>query len=57
MIGKNTIKLIKSLALKKYRKKEGLFLVEGDKMVAELMNSGATKRSEEILERGGQGNI
>ena len=39
MIGKNTIKLIKSLALKKYRTKEGLFLVEGDKLVSELLNS------------------
>ena len=39
MLGKNTIKLIKSLALKKYRTKEGLFLVEGDKLVSELLNS------------------
>ncbi len=39
MIGKNTIKLIKSLAIKKYRWKEGLFLVEGDKMVSEVLQS------------------
>lgn len=39
MIGKNSIKLIKSLSLKKYRTKEGLFLVEGDKMVSEVLNS------------------
>ena len=39
MIGKNTIKLIKSLALKKYRTKEELFLVEGDKLVSEVINS------------------
>ena len=39
MPGKNTIKLIKSLALKKYRTKEGLFLVEGDKLVLELLNT------------------
>ena len=39
MIGKNTIKLIKSLALKKYRTKEKLFLVEGDKLVSEVINS------------------
>ena len=39
MLGKNTIKLIKSLALKKYRTKEGLFLVEGDKLVLEILNS------------------
>lgn len=39
MISKNTIKLIKSLALKKYRTKEKLFLVEGDKLVLEVLNS------------------
>jgi TrmH family RNA methyltransferase len=42
MISKSTIKLIKSLALKKYRKKENLFLVEGDKMVAEVLQSKLT---------------
>lgn len=39
MISKNTIKLINSLALKKYRTKENLFLVEGDKLVQEVMQS------------------
>lgn len=39
MISKNTIKLIKSLALKKYRKKEKLFVVEGDKLVEEVILS------------------
>ncbi len=39
MISKSTIKLIKSLALKKYRIKEKLFLVEGDKNVIEVLNS------------------
>lgn len=39
MISKNTIKLIKSLSVKKYREKEGLFLVEGNKMVAETLRS------------------
>ena len=39
MISKNTIKLIKSLALKKFRLKENLFLVEGDKNVIEVLNS------------------
>lgn len=39
MIGKSTTKLIKSLALKKYRNKEELFLVEGDKMVTEVIHS------------------
>ena len=40
MISKNTIKLIKSLTLKKYRTKENIFLVEGDKNVIEVLNSG-----------------
>ena len=39
MISKNTIKLIKSLALKKYRTKENSFLVEGDKNIVEVLNS------------------
>ena len=39
MISKNTIKLIKSLALKKYRHKHNLFLVEGEKNVAETLES------------------
>ncbi|NQU52835.1 MAG: RNA methyltransferase [Bacteroidetes bacterium] len=39
MISKSTIKLIKSLAVKKFRLKENLFLVEGDKNVIEVLNS------------------
>lgn len=39
MISKSTIKLIKSLAVKKYRTKENLFLVEGDKNVIEVLKS------------------
>jgi len=39
MISKNSIKLIKSLANKKNRIKENLFLVEGDKMVTEVLES------------------
>jgi len=39
MISKNTIKLIKSLALKKYRQKHGFFLVEGEKNVVEALES------------------
>ncbi len=39
MISKNTIKLIKSLAHKKFRLQEKLFLVEGDKNVAEVLKS------------------
>lgn len=38
-ISKNTGKLIKSLHLKKYRKEEGLFLVEGEKSIIELLES------------------
>ena len=39
MISKSTIKLIKSLALKKIRIKENIFLVEGDKNVIEVLDS------------------
>jgi TrmH family RNA methyltransferase len=39
MISKNTIKLIKSLATKKIREKENLFIVEGDKNVLEVLAS------------------
>jgi TrmH family RNA methyltransferase len=39
MVSKNTIKLIKSLAHKKFRLREKLFLVEGDKNVSEVLNS------------------
>lgn len=39
MISKNKIKLIKSLARKKFRQKEQLFLAEGDKIVLEVLNS------------------
>lgn len=39
MVSKNTIKLIKSLALKKNRLKQNLFLVEGDKNVSEVLGS------------------
>lgn len=39
MISKSKVKQLLSLAQKKYRNKEGLFLVEGDKMVLELANS------------------
>jgi len=39
MISKNTIKLIKSLAHKKYRQKHQLILVEGEKNVLEVLDS------------------
>ena len=38
MIGKNTIKWIKSLEMKKNRKREGLFVAEGPKVVGDLMS-------------------
>lgn len=57
MITKNTIKLIQSLKQQKYRKEQQLFVVEGRKMVAELMDSGfdvvglyATERYLEVNE-------
>jgi RNA methyltransferase, TrmH family len=39
MISKNKIKQIKSLTQKKFRQQEQLFLVEGDKIVLEVLNS------------------
>src|SRR5690606_18529732 len=39
MIAKKTLKYIKSLQLKKYRKIENSFLVEGAKSISELLNS------------------
>lgn len=44
MISQNKIKFIKSLEQKKYRKKQGCFVVEGEKMVTELLNSDYTIR-------------
>lgn len=39
MISKNTVKFLKSLHIKKYRKKENAFLVEGAKNVLEVLKS------------------
>ena len=39
MLTKNQIKLIRSLSLKKYRQKHGLFIVEGEKLVNEVLSS------------------
>jgi RNA methyltransferase, TrmH family len=39
MIGKNKIKQVKSLSEKKYRLKEQMFLIEGDKIVTEVLAS------------------
>lgn len=40
MVSKNQIKLVKSLQQKKYRSQHGLFVVEGEKGVAELLEEG-----------------
>ncbi|WP_114418229.1 TrmH family RNA methyltransferase [Marinospirillum perlucidum] len=40
MISKNQAKLLRSLHKKKYRREQGLFLVEGEKTVLELLASG-----------------
>lgn len=45
MIAKKTLKYIKSLQLKKYRKIENSFIVEGGKSVMELLNSDFTIRT------------
>ena len=39
MLTKNQIKLIKSLFYKKNRQRHGLFVVEGEKIVDEVINS------------------
>jgi TrmH family RNA methyltransferase len=39
MLTKNKIKLIRSLSLKKNRQKHGLFIVEGEKIVNEVLSS------------------
>lgn len=39
MLTKNQIKLITSLAQKKYRKQEGLFIAEGVKVIGEFLNA------------------
>jgi TrmH family RNA methyltransferase len=40
MLSKNQIKLIKSLESKKFRKREGLFVAEGPKVVGDLLRAG-----------------
>jgi len=37
MISKNQIKFIRQLELKKYRKREGVFVAEGPKVVGDLL--------------------
>lgn len=44
MISKNQIKLIRSLELKKNRKREGLFVAEGPKVIGDLLQAGYQAR-------------
>jgi RNA methyltransferase, TrmH family len=44
MLSKNDIKLIRSLAIKKYRDAEGLFVAEGPKLVGELLGAFRARR-------------
>lgn len=44
MISKNQIKFVRQLALKKYRKQEGLFVGEGPKVVGDLLRAGFCPR-------------
>ena len=44
MLSKNQIKLVRSLELKKNRKKEGLFVAEGPKVVGDLLRAGYKAR-------------
>ena len=45
MLSKNQIKLIRSLELKKNRRREGLFVAEGPKVVGDLLSAGFTARA------------
>lgn len=58
MISKSQVKFIKSLQLKKYRKEEQCFVVDGEKGVAEVLASNFTIEmliaTEAYLERAGQ---
>ena len=44
MLTKNQLKLVRSLELKKNRKKEGLFVAEGPKVVGDLLRAGFQAR-------------
>ena len=45
MLSKNEIKLIRSLEQKKYRRREGLFVAEGPKVVGDLLKGGYSLHS------------
>ena len=40
MLSKNQLKFVRSLELKKNRKREGLFVAEGPKVVGDLLRAG-----------------
>ena len=44
MISKNNLKFVHQLEQKKYRRKEGLFVAEGPKVVGDLMTAGFNPR-------------
>jgi TrmH family RNA methyltransferase len=44
VVSSSEIKFIKSLGIKKYRQEYGLFVVEGEKVVGELLESDFTVR-------------
>jgi TrmH family RNA methyltransferase len=54
MISRTKAKLVRSLALKKFRQREGLFVAEGDKLVGELLRASRDSgtRITEILATG-----
>jgi TrmH family RNA methyltransferase len=51
MLSKNKIKHLRSLRLKKYRDKYGEYLVEGEKIIKELINTGYSKLKQLIVTR------
>ncbi len=48
----NQIKLLRKLAQKKYRDKEGLFIVEGERAVEQVLENGIVSVKEVFLEKG-----
>jgi TrmH family RNA methyltransferase len=49
MLSINQNKLIRSLQQKKYREKHGMFIIEGEKIVADLTNSGILNSENTVL--------
>ena len=55
MLSKNQIKLIRSLELKKNRKRENLFVAEGPKVVGDLLKAGFTAKA--VFSRSEEGGV